>query len=120
MDGHIDYTYSIIGYEPSEVASIVCLVLFAVLGLVMLALNIKYKTWFFMALVGGAALETFGLAFRLVVKEKPYSVPIYILFAVPILVAPTIFAIADYSLVAKMYDCHVLLFFTLLVCKKEA
>jgi hypothetical protein len=98
----INYAMTILGYEPSQVASIICLVLFLILGSIILALNIKHKTWFFMSLVVAAGLEVLGLGFRIGVKEKPFSIPIYIMFSIPILVAPTIFAIADYSLVARM------------------
>jgi uncharacterized membrane protein len=103
MDGQtINYANSILGYEPSQAASIVCLVLFFVLGAVVLGLNLKFKSWFFMSLVVAAILEVIGLAFRVEVKEKPFSIPIYIGYSLPVLVAPTIFAIADYALVSRM------------------
>ena len=81
----------------SEVASIVFIALFTIAALIVFILNVRSKTWFFMSLVVAAALEILGMSFKIVTKYYPTSVPFLILYILPVLVAPTIFAIAGYS-----------------------
>jgi hypothetical protein len=86
----------------TEPLTILFLALFSLVGIIVLGLNIRFKSWFFMSLIVATILELVGLGFKIAMKYHPTSIPIIILYIIPVLVAPTVFAIADYSLVSKM------------------
>jgi hypothetical protein len=92
----------ILGYYPSPAFSLPLLVLFSIATVAHVALAIRHKTWYFLILSIGGFLEAFGFAFRVVYADDLYSIPIYTLMMIPILIAPTLLAAADYALVAKL------------------
>lgn len=91
--------YNIYGYEPSEAGAYISAAIFAVLFLAVLALNIRYKTWFFMVVPIASIMELIGFVLR---PDSEYNVKRYIVSTLGILLAPTVFAMADYTLISRM------------------
>jgi len=96
----VDLTF--FGFKPNIPISIAAIVVFAILTLILLGLNVKFKAWFFMILPLAGAMETIGFLSHTYCIYHPNNEPSYILFMVPVLLAPTVFAAADYTLVSKL------------------
>lgn len=97
--------YGFWGFEPSIPLASISIAAFLILGAIILYLSIKHKTWYMIPLVVGCALEIFSFCFRIGANATSTyrSIPIYGCATSPLLLAPTIFAMADYALVSKMY-----------------
>jgi len=89
-------------YTPSLALCIISIIVFAIEGIILLALNIKFKAWFFMVLPVAAAMEIFGFGWRIHMIYNLDDKAGFILYIVPILLAPTVIAAADYALVSKL------------------
>jgi len=93
------YDPNFYGYDPSTPGAIVTAVLFAVMGTVVLILNVRFKSWFLMAVPVAAYMEVVGFALRL---DSSYDLGKYIVAVLCILLAPTVFAVADYGLISRI------------------
>ena len=89
------------GYEPSMPAAITFAVLFGCFAIVVFALNIRYKLWFLMVIPVASLMELVGFVIR--PNGADNKLGLYIVSVLLILLAPTIFAMADYSLLSNMY-----------------
>lgn len=96
--------YGIYGFEPNEGLAGASLGIFTILGGILLYQIIKHKTWYLMPLPVGCAMEIFSFAFRLqaAVDADYNSLVRYICYLFPLILTPTVVAMADYALVSKM------------------
>jgi len=90
---------NIFGYDPNKHAAEAAAILFAALCIITFALNIKFKSRFLMVIPIAALMETIGYALR---PYSAFNVGKYIITTLCILLAPTIFAMADYALISKI------------------
>jgi len=86
------------GFKPNLGLEIAAITVYAILTVIVFYLNVKKRTFFMMPIVVGGALEIFGFAWRIWETSHFNSEAGYILYLVPVLVAPTVLAAADYSL----------------------
>lgn len=86
------------GFSPNIPLEIFATVLYFVLTIGVLYKNIKHRTWFMMPIVIGGLLECFGFCYRTWETYNLNSEVGFILYLVPVLVAPTILAAGDYGL----------------------
>lgn len=85
------------GFEPILGLEAAALAIFSILTFTILVLNVRGKTHYMTPIVVGGALEIMALAFRIVTTYESHEI-FYILYIVPVLVAPTVLAAADYAL----------------------
>eukprot|EP00026_Physarum_polycephalum_P014648 Phypoly_transcript_15186.p1 GENE.Phypoly_transcript_15186~~Phypoly_transcript_15186.p1 ORF type:complete len:283 (+),score=51.62 Phypoly_transcript_15186:82-930(+) len=90
------------GFKPIMGLQIAALVVYSLLTATVLGLNIWKRAWFMMAIVVGGALEIFAFAWRIWETSHYNSEAGYILYLVPVLVAPTVLAAANYALAASI------------------
>jgi len=95
----IPASMTIYGYYPNEPLAYAAVGVFAALCLTMIALNIRFKSWFMMVIPAASMMELIGFALR---PFAALDVPKYVVSTLMILLAPTVFAMADYSLLSKM------------------
>jgi len=100
--GYDPIAFTYIGYRPTDAPAAVFLGIFLIAAFANLALTVIKKTWFMIPLVVGCFLEVIGLIFRLVSPSQPNSLIVFVLYYIPILVAPTILAIPDYAMASKL------------------
>jgi len=107
------------GFKPNKGAEYFVVVVYFVLTVFIFIRNCKHRTWFMMPIALGGAFETFAFAWRIYETYHNDSEMGYILYLVPVLVAPTILAAADYNLASVvMYRANVRIpFFTPKVTK---
>jgi len=86
------------GFKPILGIEVAALVVYSILTICVLYLNVRKRTWFMMPIVVGGALEIFGFAWRIWETSNDHSEVGFILYLVPVLVAPTVLAAADYAL----------------------
>ena len=91
--------YNLFGYTPNAAAAYVCVALYAIPFIAISALNIKFKSWFMIPVCIGCLMEIIGFAIR---PTSAYSVSQYVLTVLMVLLAPTIYAMSDYSFLSKM------------------
>lgn len=92
-------SYNIYGYDPNEPMAYITMVVFIILFLIVTGMNIKYKTWWFMVIPIGSFMEFISFGFR---PDSAYTVNKYVISTLGILLAPTVFAMADYSMLSKL------------------
>lgn len=92
-------TYNIYGYDPNTGLAYASATIFGILLLIVAILNVKFKSWFFLVIPIGSFMEVIGFALR---PGAAYDVKRYVLSTLGILLAPTIFAMADYTLISKL------------------
>ena len=90
------------GFTPNLGAAIFCLAFFALLGIILFALTVRFRTWYMLSLVGGVVLEVLSFSFRIVGSHDPYNRGAFIAYYIPVLLAPTVFAAASYSVISRM------------------
>ncbi|KAK5163947.1 uncharacterized protein LTR77_010343 [Saxophila tyrrhenica] len=86
-------------FHPSLPAAVTFVALFALATGLHLFQMIRVRTWFMIPFVIGCGLEAIGYVFRIVSSTEapgPYSLAPYLLQAVLILIAPTLFAASIY------------------------
>jgi len=102
MDGNSTVVvpeFNFYGYDPNKPAAIACAVLFAVCLVAVFALNIKFKSWFMMVVPAAALLELIGFVLR---PTALYTEGKYVTSLVCIIVAPTVYACADYAMISRI------------------
>ena len=67
---------SILKYRPSQIASILCIVIFSLALIGQLIQGLRSKQWTFMACVTvGCVVEIFGYVGRLMIRDNPFDFP---------------------------------------------
>eukprot|EP01114_Cavostelium_apophysatum_P015554 TRINITY_DN4257_c0_g1_i1.p1 TRINITY_DN4257_c0_g1~~TRINITY_DN4257_c0_g1_i1.p1 ORF type:complete len:292 (+),score=36.03 TRINITY_DN4257_c0_g1_i1:1-876(+) len=102
QDDSDDDDIGFFGYEPNTPASIFSLIVFAVIGVALLGLIIRFRTWYLAVLPFACAMEVFSFAWRIYIADHLNEKPAFICSYVAVLLAPTIIAAADYAIVARM------------------
>jgi hypothetical protein len=92
--------FNIYGYDPNRPLAYACTAIFAVLCVAVGIINIRHKSWFFIVIPIASAMEVVGFAIR---PDAAFDVGKYIVTTLCILLAPTVYAMADYALVSRMY-----------------
>jgi len=93
------YQYNLYGYDPSETGAIISAILFGILGIAVFGINWRHKSWFLISIPIASLMEVIGFAVR---PNAAYSVSQYIVTVLMILLAPTVFAMADYALISRI------------------
>jgi hypothetical protein len=91
---------NIYGYDPNHRLAQVAAAIFALLMIVVLIINIRFRSWFFMVIPIASLMEAIGFVVR---PYAAYSVGKYIISTLCILLAPTVYAMGDYAMISKMY-----------------
>ena len=91
--------YNIYGYTPNETAAYVVAAIFGVLFLVTGVLTIRFRSWFFLVVPIASLMEVIGMAMR---PGSEYTLSKYIVSVLMVLLAPTIYAMADYAMLSKL------------------
>lgn len=92
-------SYNIYGYDPSTAGAIISSIIFAIIAAITLGLSIRYRTWFMLVIPIGATMEVIGFALR---PSSSHSVGKYVITTLMILLSPTIFAMADYTMISRI------------------
>jgi len=93
------YQYNFYGYEPSLPGAIISAVLYGIFLLVLVILNMRFKSWFMMVVPAAGVLELIGFILRPVAK---YDEGRYVTSLVCVYSAPTVYATADYAMISKL------------------
>ncbi|KAI9820107.1 MAG: hypothetical protein M1832_003814 [Thelocarpon impressellum] len=116
IDGYIDPNFPnpntendapiiIYGYTPSFVLAVLGVAIFALSTLVHLFQVVKYRTWYFIPIVVGSAMEVVGYAFRcLSAKVSPYNIIYFVVQYFFIVVAPVMFSAAIYTVLSILIN----------------
>jgi len=91
--------YSLYGYTPEETGAIVVSITFGIFALIIFYQNLKFKTYFFHFVPVASAMECIGFALR---PHSEFHFNRYIVSTLFILLSPTIFALAGYTLTSKI------------------
>ncbi|KAI9806463.1 MAG: hypothetical protein M1833_003650 [Piccolia ochrophora] len=104
-NGPGDAPIIIFGYTPSIVVGVLGVVLFAV-STVLHAYQIsRYRTWYFIPLVVGTAMEVVGYIFRILANRiSPYNVIYFVVQYFMIVVAPVFFSASIYTILTFLID----------------
>jgi len=86
------------GFVPNKGLEIAVLIILVVLTIAMLIQNIRKRTWFMMPIVYGGLIEILGFSARIYTTWHTDSQNGFIIYLVPVIVAPTVLAAADYAL----------------------
>jgi hypothetical protein len=86
------------GYDPNVPLAYVSAGYFASCAVIVAMINFRSKVWFMTPVVVASLMETIGFLLRPHCKD---SMGPYIFSTLCILLAPTVFAIADYSLLGR-------------------
>ncbi|KAI5265633.1 RTA1 like protein [Aureobasidium subglaciale] len=102
-----DSSIIIYGYIPSLVLSIIAIVLFAI-GLAGHVFFLsKYRTWYFVPVAVGTAMEIIGYIFRILSNvDDPYAVPYFVAQYFCIVVAPVFFSASIYTIASVLIDFY--------------
>jgi RTA1 like protein len=108
------------GFQPIKGLEIAALIIYCILTVLALTMNIRKKSWFMNPIVAvsppipiaqislsnssnqGGVLEIIGFAARIWETSNNQSEAGYIVYLVPVIVAPTVLAAANYSLTSIM------------------
>jgi len=104
MDGNSTFTFSseefnFYGYNPSKPGAIIAAALYGIFVLIISALNIRFKCWFMFLVPAAGLLELIGFCLRPIAL---YNEGKYVTSLVCIIVAPTVYATADYNMISKI------------------
>lgn len=91
--------YNIYGYNPNEELAYAATAVFGVLFVVVMAINFKFKSWFFIVIPIASLMELVGFVLR---PHAAYDVSKYVVSTLGILLAPTIYAMANYALIKRL------------------
>ena len=86
---------------PKEAPAIFALIMFALLGLINLAITCKTRAWFMLTIAFTALLEVIGYACRIVMLHKPAYDP-YVIMQGLLIISPIFLALVDYSATGKL------------------
>ncbi len=86
-------------YEPNIPLAYVAAAFFAVCAVAVFILNYRSKMYFMTPLVIGSVMEVIGFLLR---RPSEDHLGVFIISLLCILLAPTVFAITDYSLLARL------------------
>jgi len=90
--------FNYFGFTPNKGVEFAVLALYVVISITLIVMNVKRKTMFMMPLVYGGFIEIIAFAARIYTTYHTGSKVGYIVYLVPVIVAPTVLAAADYSL----------------------
>ncbi|KAK6001352.1 hypothetical protein QM012_002683 [Aureobasidium pullulans] len=101
-------SYNIIyGYVPSLALSIIAIVLFAAGFVGHVFLLLKYRTWYFIPIAIGTAMEIIGYIFRILSNvDNPYAVAYFVAQYFCIVVAPVFFSASIYSIASVLTNLY--------------
>ena len=92
-------------YTPSFALAVLGVVLFGISGIVHTFQVVRYRTWYFLPVAVGAAMEVVGYAFRaLSSKKDPYAVVFFVVQYFFIVVAPVLFSAAIYTVLSMLIE----------------
>ncbi|KPM42163.1 hypothetical protein AK830_g4430 [Neonectria ditissima] len=92
-----------VDYLPTLAGNAVYAAVFGLLLLTQLGLGIKYKTWGFMVgMVCGLVLEVVGYAGRIMMHDNPFDFNNFIVYLVPLTIAPAFLAGALYLCLSRI------------------
>ncbi|KAF2273213.1 RTA1-domain-containing protein [Westerdykella ornata] len=90
-------------YSPSFPLSIVVAILYLVPTLVLAwQIIVKYRSWFFLCVLIGSAVEVVGYAVRAVSTKKQSDIPSYAVSSTLIIIAPVFVAAGNYLLIGRL------------------
>jgi len=93
--------YSLYGYTPEETGAIVVSITFGLFAIITLFQNFKFKSYYFIFVPIASAMECVGFALR---PHSEFHFSQYIVSTLLILLSPTIFAMAGFSLISKIVN----------------
>ncbi|KAF4499654.1 Rtm1p [Fusarium agapanthi] len=97
-----DFNFKLFRYDPSLPAAVVSTVVFAVLSVLHTWRLIRVRAYYFTPFVIGGLFETIGYAGRIWSHFDKLSVGAYVVQAIPILVAPALFAASIYMILGRL------------------
>ncbi|RKL50788.1 hypothetical protein BFJ72_g241 [Fusarium proliferatum] len=96
------FDFKLYRYDPSLPAAVVSTVVFAVLSILHTWRLIRVRAYYFTPFVVGGFFETVGYAGRIWSHFEKLSVGGFVLQAIPILVAPALFAASIYMILGRL------------------
>ncbi|KAF5549784.1 Rtm1p [Fusarium mexicanum] len=96
------FDFKLYRYDPSLPAAVVSTVVFAVLSVLHTWRLIRVRAYYFTPFVIGGFFETIGYAGRIWSHFDKLSVGAFVLQAIPILVAPALFAASIYMILGRL------------------
>ncbi|KAL2285379.1 hypothetical protein FJTKL_08298 [Diaporthe vaccinii] len=92
-----------VDYQPTLAGNTVYAAAFGLLLIAQLGLGIKYKTWGFMVgMICGLVLEVVGYAGRIMLHDNPFNFNNFIIYLVPLTIAPAFIAGALYLCLSRI------------------
>ncbi|THX32727.1 RTA1 like protein [Aureobasidium pullulans] len=102
-----DSSIIIYGYVPSLVLSIIAIVLFGLGFAGHVFLLSRYRTWYFIPIAVGTAMEIIGYIFRILSNVKdPYAVAYFVAQYFCIVVAPVLFSASIYTIASTLTNFY--------------
>ncbi|KAH8807874.1 putative RTA1 domain protein [Xylogone sp. PMI_703] len=93
---------SIYPYKPNKIAIIAAAILFGIGAVVHVYQMIRFRAWYYLALVTGAIMMTAGYAFRYLSALHPAALTPYILQTLGILLPPSLYAATIYMIYGRI------------------
>ncbi|KAM0186721.1 hypothetical protein ACHAPI_011571 [Fusarium lateritium] len=97
-----DFDFKLYRYDPSLPAAIVSVVVFAILTVLHIWRLFRVRAYYFTAFTIGGIFETVGYCGRIWGHFDKFSVGGFVIQAIPILVAPALFAASIYMILGRL------------------
>ena len=93
----------IVQYPPNLAASVAYLTIFVLFLLSQFGIGLWYRTWgFFVGMVCGLILEVIGYTGRLLVRQNPFNISIFLVYFIPLGLGPAFMTASIYLILARI------------------
>jgi len=100
--GYGNYQFNYFFFIPNKPLEDAALAVYCFLTVALFIMVLWKKTYFMAAMIAGGLLEIIGFAARIWETSHVDNEPVYIIYMISVLIAPTVMAAADYSLTSRL------------------